>query len=261
MAQNSEILIDIQGLRTQFGRIVVHDQLELQVRRGEILSVVGGSGTGKTVLMRQMLGLETPARGKIHIFGDDLHRGDSDHLHYLRQRSGMLFQHGALYSALTVYDNVAQPLRELGKLPEDLIRDMVYLKLQMVNIGLEHARKMPSDLSGGMVKRVALARALALDPELLFLDEPTAGLDPDRSDSFVELIQSLHAQLKLTVIMVTHDLDSLFALSHRIAVLVEKKVLVIGTPEEVIRYPHPFIDGFFLGGRGRRAMEALPEKR
>jgi phospholipid/cholesterol/gamma-HCH transport system ATP-binding protein len=182
---------------------------------------------------------------------------DSRHLDYLRKRSGMLFQHGALYSALSVFDNIAQPMRELKKLPESLITDLVYLKLQMVNIAFEHAPKMPADLSGGMIKRIALARALALDPELLFLDEPTAGLDPDRSDSFVELIQSLHRQLCLTVIMVTHDLDSLFALSNRIAVLAEKKVIVVGTPQEVVRFQHPFISSFFLGGRGKRAMEVL----
>ncbi|MFZ4529367.1 MAG: ABC transporter ATP-binding protein [Undibacterium curvum] len=253
----TENLIRIRGLRTQFGRMVVHDNLELDVRRGEILSVVGGSGTGKTVLMRQMLGLEIPKRGSIEVFGEDIHAPKAGNLDYLRKRSGMLFQQGALYSALSVFDNVAQPMRELGKLPEDLIRDLVYLKLHMVNIGFEHARKMPADLSGGMVKRIALARALALDPELLFLDEPTAGLDPDRSDSFVELIQSLHQQLSLTVIMVTHDLDSLFALSSRIAVLAEKRVLTIGSPQEVVRFPHPFIKQFFLGGRGLRAMEVL----
>lgn len=251
-------IIDIRGLRTQFGRTVVHDQLHLQVRRGEILSIVGGSGTGKTVLMRQMLGLEAPARGSIDVYGDNIHSGNAEHLDYLRKRSGMLFQHGALYSALSVFDNVAQPMRELGTLSEELITDLVYLKLHMVDIAFEHARKMPADLSGGMVKRIALARALALDPELLFLDEPTAGLDPDRSDSFVALIQSLHQQLGLTVIMVTHDLDSLFALSNRIAVLAEKKVIVIGTPQEVVQFHHPFIDSFFRGGRGLRAMEVLP---
>ena len=250
-------VIEIQGLRTQFGRAVVHDNLELSVRRGEILSIVGGSGTGKTMLVRQMLGLETPRRGSIKVFGEDLQISDSRHLDYLRKRSGMLFQHGALYSALSVFDNIAQPMRELRKLPESLITDLVYLKLQMVNIAFEHAPKMPADLSGGMIKRIALARALALDPELLFLDEPTAGLDPDRSDSFVELIQSLHRQLCLTVIMVTHDLDSLFALSNRIAVLAEKKVIVVGTPQEVVRFQHPFISSFFLGGRGKRAMEVL----
>jgi phospholipid/cholesterol/gamma-HCH transport system ATP-binding protein len=253
-----DILIDVQGLRTQFGRTVVHDNLNLQVRRGEILSIVGGSGTGKTVLMRQMLGLETPKRGTVKVYGEDIHAPHASHLDYLRKRSGMLFQHGALYSALSVFDNVAQPMRELKKLSEELITDLVYLKLYMVNIGFEHARKMPSDLSGGMIKRIALARALALDPEILFLDEPTAGLDPDRSDSFVELIQSLHQQLRLTVIMVTHDLDSLFALSNRIAVIAEKKVMVIGTPQEVVHTRHPFISSFFLGGRGLRAMEVLP---
>ncbi|MFZ6864348.1 ABC transporter ATP-binding protein [Undibacterium sp. Ji67W] len=253
----SDYIIDIQGLRTQFGRTVVHDNLELQVKRGEILSIVGGSGTGKTVLMRQMLGLEKPRRGTIKVFNEDIHAPKEGHLNYLRKRSGMLFQHGALYSALSVFDNVAQPLREFGKLPEELITDLVYLKLQMVDIAFEHARKMPSDLSGGMIKRIALARALALDPQLLFLDEPTAGLDPDRSDSFVKLILSLHRQLGLTVIMVTHDLDSLYALSDRIAVLAEKRVIVIGSPQEVVAFPNPFIESFFLGGRGLRAMEVM----
>ncbi|MFZ6849936.1 ABC transporter ATP-binding protein [Undibacterium sp. RuRC25W] len=250
-------IIDIHGLRTQFGRAVVHDNLELQVRRGEILSIVGGSGTGKTVLMRQMLGLEIPKRGEINVFNENIHAPKAGHLNYLRKRSGMLFQHGALYSALSVFENVAQPLREFGKFSEELITDIVYLKLQMVDIAFEHARKMPSDLSGGMIKRIALARALALDPQLLFLDEPTAGLDPDRSDSFVQLILSLHRQLGLTVVMVTHDLDSLFALSSRIAVLAEKRVIVIGTPQEVVAFHHPFINSFFLGGRGVRAMEVM----
>ncbi|MBC3871694.1 ABC transporter ATP-binding protein [Undibacterium oligocarboniphilum] len=250
-------VIEVEDLRTQFGRAVVHDHLNLNVRRGEILSIVGGSGTGKTVLMRQMLGLEIPRRGTIRVLGEDLHASQSAHFDELRKRSGMLFQHGALYSALSVFDNIAQPMRELRKLPPALIRDLVYLKLHMVGISFEHAQKMPADLSGGMIKRIALARALALDPELLFLDEPTAGLDPDRSDSFVGLIQSLHQQLRLTVVMVTHDLDSLFALSSRIAVLAEKKVIVVGTPQEVVQFDHPFIQRFFLGGRGRRAMEVL----
>ncbi|MCU6435662.1 ATP-binding cassette domain-containing protein [Undibacterium sp. Jales W-56] len=256
-ADNAHPVIDIQGLRTQFGRAVVHDNLQLQVRQGEILSIVGGSGSGKTVLMRQMLGLEKPSRGSIRVFDEDIHAPTADNLDFLRRRSGMLFQNGALYSALTVFDNVAQPMREMGTLSESLIADMVYLKLHMSGIAFEHARKMPSDLSGGMVKRIALARALALDPELLFLDEPTAGLDPDRSDSFVSLIQALHQQLNLTVVMVTHDLDTLFALSNRIAVLAEKKVVTIGAPQEVVQFQHPFIEKFFLGGRGIRAMEVF----
>ena len=253
-------IIEIEQLRTQFGRAVIHENLNLNVIKGEILSIVGGSGAGKTVLMRQMLGLEKPSHGTIKVYGDDLHAPKENHLKYLRQRSGMLFQHGALYSALTVLENIAQPLRELGTLSEQQIIDMAYLKLHMSGIGFEHARKMPSDLSGGMIKRIALARALALDPELLFLDEPTAGLDPDRSDSFVELIQSLHAQLGLTVVMVTHDLDTLFALSSRIAVLAEKRVLIVDTPEKVVKFKHPFINKFFLGGRGLRAMEVLPSQ-
>lgn len=252
-------IIQIRNLWTKFGRVVVHQNLSLDIERGEIISIVGGSGSGKTVLMRQMLGLERPAQGSVHVFGENINGARPKQLQKMRNHWGMLFQHGALYSALTVFDNVAQPMREMRRLPEELVRDAVLLKLQMVGLGPEHALKMPADLSGGMIKRVALARALALEPELLFLDEPTAGLDPDRSDTFVQLIRSLHRELGLTVVMVTHDLDTLFALSKRIAVLAEKKVVTIGTPREVIEVQHPFIQKFFLGGRGLRALEVLDE--
>ena len=254
-------VVEITNLWTKFGRTVVHQDLNLEIERGEILSIVGGSGTGKTVLLRQMLGLEHPSRGCVKVFGEDINQADRDHLQQLRNHWGMLFQQGALYSALTVFDNVAQPMRELRVLPEELIHDAVLLKMNMVGLGPEHALKMPSDLSGGMIKRVALARALALEPKLLFLDEPTAGLDPDLSESFVTLIQSLHRELGLTVVMVTHDLDTLFALSTRIAVLAEKHVIALGTTREVIEVDHPFIKQFFLGDRGKRALAVLDEKK
>lgn len=254
---NDPHIITIDRLHTQFGRNVIHHNLSLQVMRGEIFSIVGGSGSGKTVLMRQMLGLEKPKSGTIKVFGDDIHAPREHHIDYLRKRSGILFQHGALYSALNVIENVAQPLRELGHFSESLIQDVAYLKLHMVGIAFEHAKKMPSDLSGGMIKRVALARALVLDPELLFLDEPTAGLDPDSSDAFVNLIQSLHQNLRLTVVMVTHDLDTLFALSSRIAVIADKHVIALDTPLKVSQLHHPFIETYFRGGRGIRAMEVL----
>ena len=257
--QPNEPIIQIRNLWTKFGRVVVHQDLSLDVYQGEIISIVGGSGSGKTVLMRQMLGLEKPWQGSVHVFGEDINGKRPKPLQRLRNHWGMLFQHGALYSALTVFENVAQPMREMRRLPEDVIRDAVLLKLQMVGLSPEHAMKMPANLSGGMIKRVALARALALEPELLFLDEPTAGLDPDRSDSFVSLIHSLHRELGLTVVMVTHDLDTLFALSTRIAVLAEKKVITTGTTREVIKLDHPFIKNFFLGGRGQRALEVLDE--
>ena len=254
-------VVEISNLWTKFGRTVVHQDLNLSIVRGEILSIVGGSGTGKTVLLRQMLGLERPTRGCVRVFGEDISQADSEHLQQLRNHWGMLFQQGALYSALTVFDNIAQPMRELRTLPEDLIRDAVLLKMNMVGLGPEHINKMPSDLSGGMIKRVALARALALEPQLLFLDEPTAGLDPDLSETFVALIQSLHRELGLTVVMVTHDLDTLFALSTRIAVLAEKHVIAIGPTREVIQVDHPFIKQFFLGDRGQRALAVLEERR
>jgi phospholipid/cholesterol/gamma-HCH transport system ATP-binding protein len=250
-------VIEISRLGTQFGEHVVHRDLELAVEAGEILSLVGGSGSGKTTLLRHMLGLTRPSQGTVRVFGEDLTRVGGARLQQLRNRWGMLFQHGALFSALTAFDNVALPMRELRTLPESLIREAALLKLDMVGITPGDALKMPADLSGGMVKRVALARALALEPELLFLDEPTAGLDPQLSESFVALIRALHRQLGLTVVMVTHDLDTLFALSSRIAVLADKRVIVCDTPQRVLATQHPFITQFFLGERGRRALAGL----
>ncbi len=257
--QVGQPVVLIRGLWTKFGRTVVHQDLQLDIYGGEILTIVGGSGTGKTVLLRQMLGLERPARGCVRVFGVDISQAGAGQLQRMRNHWGMLFQQGALYSALTVFDNIALPLRELHALPEDVIRDAVLLKMDMVGLGIEHATKMPSDLSGGMIKRAALARALVLEPQLLFLDEPTAGLDPDLSDAFVALIQSLHNELGLTVVMVTHDLDTLFALSTRVAVLDEKHVIAIGPTRDVLAVEHPFIKQFFLGARGQRALEVLDE--
>jgi phospholipid/cholesterol/gamma-HCH transport system ATP-binding protein len=255
----SDSVIDVEGLWTCFGSHVVHRDISLSVRRGEVMSLVGGSGSGKTTLLRQMLGLETPARGDVRVFGKPLHATPPTELRRLRDRCGVLFQEGALFSALTVFDNIALPLRELHALDEALISDLVYMKLEMVAIEARHATKMPAELSGGMVKRIALARALALEPELLFLDEPTAGLDPDRSEGFVKLIQESRRELGLTVVMVTHDLDTLVALSDRVAVLCEQRLVVVGTLNEVIANTHPFICNFFLGERGRRALEAVKD--
>ncbi len=253
----TDYVVEIEGLWTRFDRHAVHRGIDLTIQRGEVLSLVGGSGSGKTVLLRQMLGLETPHRGRVRVLNEDLHACGPGVLQALRNRWGVLFQQGALFSALPVFDNIALPLRELRVLDEDVIRELVLMKLEMVGIEFEHASKLPADLSGGMVKRVALARALALEPELLFLDEPTAGLDPDRSESFVRLIEDLRRDLHLTVVMVTHDLDTLVALSSRIAVLFDGKLVVTGTLREVVHSEHPFIVNFFLGERGRRALEAV----
>jgi phospholipid/cholesterol/gamma-HCH transport system ATP-binding protein len=253
-------LVEIRKLWSVFNqpdrRMVVHKDLDLTVNRGEVLSIVGGSGSGKTVLLRQILGLERPASGEVRIMGEPVQafsrRGASS-------RIGMLFQHGALFSAFSVLENVAFPLRELKTLPRRLIEEAAMVKLQMVGLKPDDGKKMPSELSGGMIKRAALARALIMDPPLLLLDEPTAGLDPDSSDGFVALLRSLHRDLALTVIMVTHDLDTLFELSTRIAVLADQRVVVTGRPREVIAYRHPFVEAFFLGERGQRAMELLRE--
>ncbi len=256
---STECIIEIKHLWTQFGAQVVHRDLNLCVHRGEVLSLVGGSGSGKTTLLRQMLGLERPARGEVLVFGQPLHNGDPVELRRLRSRWGMLFQQGALFSALTVFDNIALPLREMKTLDEEFIRDLVMMKLEMVGIEPRHADKMPAELSGGMIKRIALARALSLEPELLFLDEPTAGLDPDRSESFVTLIADLRRELGLTVVMVTHDLDTLVSLSDRVAVLCDQQLIAIGTVREIAGLSHKFICNFFQGERGQRALEAVKE--
>lgn len=253
----SDCIIEIEGLHTHFGSTVIHENISLNVYKGEILSLVGGSGSGKTTLLRQMLGLETPAQGSVKIFGYSRYDCDFDLLKSLRNRSGVLFQQGALFSALTVFDNIALPMRELHCLDEEMIRDLVMLKLDMVEVAAQHANKMPAELSGGMIKRVALARALALDPELLFLDEPTAGLDPALSESFVELIQALRQELTLTIVMVTHDLDTLAAISTRIAVLADQRLVALGKLADIIKIDHPFIKDFFLGKRGQNALGKL----
>jgi phospholipid/cholesterol/gamma-HCH transport system ATP-binding protein len=255
-------VIEVRGLWSVFplsgGRqAVVHKDLDLTVLRGEVLTLVGGSGTGKTVLLRQMLGLETPARGRITVLGRPVSALGSAGA---AARVGMLFQQGALFSAFNVLDNIALALRELKALPEALVREAALLKLRMVGLNASDAVKMPAELSGGMIKRVALARALIMDPPLLMLDEPTAGLDPVSSDAFVALLRSLHQELGLTVVMVTHDLDSLFELSTRVAVLAEQRVIIAAPVPEVLAFEHPFIRQFFLGERGQRALN-LPRQR
>jgi len=250
----AEVVIDVSDLTTAFGNHVVHEHLDLQVRKGEILALVGGSGSGKTTLLRHILGLQRARAGSIRVFGRPIESYRGAERVALTRRWGMLFQAGALFSALPVFDNVALPLREAHYLPDDLIRQVVLMRLAWVGLTARDAALMPSDLSGGMVKRVALARALSLDPELLFLDEPTAGLDPQRADEFVNLIKALHEQLGFTVIMVTHDLDTIRDLATRVAVLADKHVLVDGTIEDAMKMDHPFIKAFFHGQRGERAL-------
>lgn len=252
-----EPIIEVRDLVKRYGDFTVHDHLDLDVMRGEVLSIVGGSGSGKTTLLRQIVGLERPTSGSIRIFGQDTSALSAAALQVLRNRWGMQFQHGALFSALSVIDNVALPMRELRALPDDLICKAALLKLEMVGLSAKDADKRPSDLSGGMIKRVGLARALSLEPELVFLDEPTAGLDPRASDDYVALIDELRAELGLTVVMVTHDLDTLIALSNRVAVLADRKVLAAAPIWELTKIDHPFIHEYFLGERGRRALLAL----
>lgn len=246
-------VIEVTDLSTRFGEVWVHRGLNLAVGRGEVLALVGGSGSGKTTLLRQMIGLLHPVQGEVRMFGQLLFGGGVTREQALRRRFGVLFQQGALFSALNVYENVAFPLRELRLLKEDLIHDLVMLKLSMVELLPSHAGLMPAELSGGMIKRVALARALALEPELLLLDEPTAGLDPDRSARFVQLIRMLSDELGLTVVLVTHDLDTLTGLSARVAVLAEQRILTVGSMDEVRHFDHPFVRNFFLHERSQRS--------
>jgi len=255
-APEKEYVIEIEGLVNTVGTsTILHRNLDLQVRRDEVLSLVGGSGSGKTQLIRVILGLKRPAAGKVRVFGVSWDDPSAKKVRDARRRMGMLFQNGALYSALTVYDNIAFPLRERGGLNEDEIRGIVHTKLGQVELEPRHGALLPANLSGGMVKRVSLARALALSPDLLILDEPTAGLDPDRSEGFVRLIKRLREDHRFAVVMVTHDLDTLFELTDRVAVLADQRIIACDTLEAVQGMDHKFVQNFFGGDRGRRALQ------
>ncbi|AWI77508.1 ABC transporter ATP-binding protein [Parazoarcus communis] len=256
-ASDTSAVISLSGVVTRFGKNLVHDGLNLDIAKGEIVSLVGGSGSGKTTLLRHIIGLTRPAQGEVSLFGEPLHSGSMHEQIARRRRFGVLFQQGALFSAFSVGENIAFPLREERIATDEEIRQLVTLKLAMVEMEPQHALLMPAELSGGMVKRAALARALALEPELLLLDEPTAGLDPDRSASFVRLILSLRDELGLTVVLVTHDLDTLAAMSSKVAVLADRRILSYASLEDTIKVDHPFIERFFRGAQGRRALAQL----
>ena len=245
------IVIKVRGLRTQFGAQVVHDDLYLDIRAGEVVGVVGGSGTGKSVLLRTILGLNTPRRGEIEVLSENIRYASNT----LQQRCGVLFQNGALFSSLTVAENIQVPMREHLDLSQALMNELAALKISMVGLPQEAGPKYPSELSGGMKKRAGLARALALDPEILFLDEPTAGLDPIGAAAFDNLISELQKSLGLTVFMVTHDLDSLSAICDSIAVLVDKQVR-LATMAEHMKDPHPWIQSYFHGPRARAVLNS-----
>jgi phospholipid/cholesterol/gamma-HCH transport system ATP-binding protein len=253
--QESETIIRVQGLQNSFGEQIVHQDLNLEVKRGEILGVVGGSGTGKSVLMRSIIGLQTPDHGEIEVFGQPTIGIEPTEAVEVRKRWGILFQGGALFSTLTVAENVQVPLKEFyPKLDQALLDEIAAYKVVMTGLPADAGPKYPSELSGGMKKRAGLARALALDPELLFLDEPTAGLDPIGAAAFDELTQSLQKTLGLTVFLITHDLDTLYAICDRVAVLADKKVIAVGTIPELLALDHPWIQEYFNGPRGRAAV-------
>ncbi len=253
-AEDIEHIIEVRGLRTQFGDFIVHDNLDLDVRKKEILGVVGGSGAGKSVLMRAIIGLKRPSAGVVKVFGESFYQASEDERLAIERRWGVLFQGGALFSSLTVAQNVMAPIREHLDIEGELAKDMAALKISMVGLPAEAGAKYPSELSGGMRKRAGLARALALDPELVFLDEPTAGLDPIGASEFDDLIVNLKESLGLTVFMVTHDLDTLHADCDRVAVLAEQHVIACGPLDEVRRADHPWIRKYFSGPRGRAAL-------
>lgn len=251
-----ENVIEVRGLLSQFGDRVIHEDLDLDVQRGEVLGVVGGSGTGKTVLLNSIIGLKQPEGGSVKLFGYDRDAMTKAEAAEVEKRTGVLFQQGALFSALTVLDNVASPLVEHTNLPRNVIRELAEMKIAMVGLKPEALYLKPAELSGGMRKRVGLARALALDPELIFLDEPTAGLDPIGAAAFDDLIRQLTDDLDLTVFMITHDLDSLYAICDKVAVLADKHVVAKATVQELERSDHPWIKEYFLGPRGRAAHKA-----
>jgi phospholipid/cholesterol/gamma-HCH transport system ATP-binding protein len=256
--KKKDVVIEVRGLVNGFGSKILHDHIDLNVYRGEVIGVVGGSGSGKSVLLRSIISLIRPKEGVIKVFGQQTGEIEGAQMRKLEMRWGVLFQAGALFSSQTVAENIKVPLREYTSMSEKLMDEIAAMKLTMVGLPPDTADKYPSELSGGMIKRAALARSLALDPELLFLDEPTAGLDPISANQFDELIRQLQKALGLTVFLVTHDIDTLRAVTDRIAVLVNKK-LVIGTLAELRKSDDPWIKDYFSGVRGRAALADMEE--
>jgi phospholipid/cholesterol/gamma-HCH transport system ATP-binding protein len=251
----SDAVISARGIVNRFGEQVVHDGLDMDIHAGEVFGIVGGSGTGKSVLLRTILGLQRPVAGTVLIEGRDLNSLSGEELRQVKRRYGVTFQHGALFSSLTVEQNVQLPLTEFFDLSPDLLSMLASMRLRMVGLPPEAGAKYPAQLSGGMIKRAALARALALDPKLLFLDEPTAGLDPIAAASFDELLVGLQRNLGLTVVMVTHDLDTIFRTCNRVGVIVQRR-MIVGTLEEIVQHDHPWIRRYFHGPRARQARAA-----
>jgi phospholipid/cholesterol/gamma-HCH transport system ATP-binding protein len=256
-------MITAEGVWTEFDGVVVHKDLHLEVRPGEALAIIGSSGSGKTTLLKEMLGLVKPCRGTMHVLGADMAALTAVRRKEWATRCGVVFQGGALFSALSVFDNVALPVREARWWPEQFLADLVLVTLRKTGIDVKDARKLPAELSGGMVKRVALARALVLKPELVFMDEPTAGLDPEQRLAVVRLISNLKRVFKLTMVMVTHDVDALVALADRVAVLSEQHIIAAAPLAEIVRLEHPFVRHFFEGRTDRcaqspRRVEARP---
>jgi len=254
--EQTEILVEAVNVETRFGDNIVHENLNFFVKRGEIVGLVGGSGAGKSVLMNTLLGLREPNDGIVNYFGHERRSLSNEMRQSLNNKIGVLFQGGALFSSLTVRENIMVPLREHTDLPVSLMQELADMKIHMVGLPANAATLYPSDLSGGMKKRAGLARALALDPELLFLDEPTAGLDPIGASAFDELILGLRDAMNLTVIMVTHDLDSLYRICDRIAVLVDKHIAIADTMPRVMAFDHPWVKEYFGGARSRAALSA-----
>jgi phospholipid/cholesterol/gamma-HCH transport system ATP-binding protein len=248
-------LIEVRGLVNRFGAQTVHDHLDMTVEQGEVFGIVGGSGSGKSVLLRSILGLQRPQAGEVRLMGRELTRLSSAELRGVKAGYGVTFQEGALFSSLTVLQNVQLPMLEHLQLPPDALEQLALLKLRLVGLPDDAGKKFPSQLSGGMVKRAALARALALDPQLLMLDEPTAGLDPISAAAFDELLMDLRGQLNLTVIMITHDLDTIFRTCNRVGVIIDRQ-MTSDTLEGITANPHPWIQAYFHGVRAQRFGQA-----
>ena len=253
-------VIEARGIRNRFGAQVVHEGLDMEVEEGEVFGIVGGSGSGKSVLLRTILGLQRPQAGTVRIYGRDINSLTEEEMREVKRGYGVTFQHGALFTSLNVRQNVQLPMIEFFKLADETLDGLADLKLVMVGLATEAGQKFPAQLSGGMIKRAALARALALDPKLLFLDEPTAGLDPIAAAAFDELLIELQRNLELTVVMVTHDLDTIFRTCNRVGVIVDRR-MISDTVEGIVSNPHPWIQEYFHGPRARAATHAKAANR